>query len=139
MRNIYIVSHTHWDREWYRSFQLFRLKLVHLVDGLLNLLDKDPHFKYFMLDGQTIVLDDYLAMRPDNEALLRKHIQKGRIVIGPWHILPDMFLVGPESHIRNLLEGDRTARRFGPKMMVGYIPDPLDIPARFRKSCAASG
>jgi alpha-mannosidase len=130
MRNIYIVSHTHWDREWYRSFQLFRLKLVHLVDGLLNLLDKDPHFKYFMLDGQTIVLDDYLAMRPDNEALLRKHIQKGRIVIGPWHILPDMFLVGPESHIRNLLLGDQTARRFGPKMMVGYIPDPFGHPGQ---------
>jgi mannosylglycerate hydrolase len=130
MRNIHIVSHTHWDREWYRSFQLFRLKLVHLVDGLLDLLDKDPHFKYFMLDGQTIVLDDYLAMRPDNEALLRKHIQKGRIVIGPWHILPDMFLVGPESHIRNLLLGDQTACRFGPKMLVGYIPDPFGQPGQ---------
>jgi alpha-mannosidase len=100
------------------------------VDGLLDLLDKDPHFKYFMLDGQTIVLDDYLAMRPGKEALLRKHIQKGRIVIGPWHILPDMFLVGPESHIRNLLLGDQTARRFGPKMMVGYIPDPFGHPGQ---------
>jgi len=130
MRNIYIVSHTHWDREWYRSFQSFRLKLVHLVDGLLDLLEKDPHFKYFMLDGQTIVLDDYLAMRPEQAALLRKHIQKGRILIGPWHILPDMFLVGPEAHIRNLLQGDRTARRFGPKMMVGYIPDPFGHPGQ---------
>ena len=86
MRNIHIVSHTHWDREWYRSFQSFRLKLVHLVDGLLDLLEKDPHFKYFMLDGQTIVLDDYLAMRPEKEVLLRKHIQKGRIVIGSCQI-----------------------------------------------------
>jgi alpha-mannosidase len=130
MRSIYVVSHTHWDREWYRSFQSFRLKLVHLVDGLLDLLEKDPNFKTFMLDGQTIVLDDYLAMRPEKEDLLRKHIQKGRIVIGPWHILPDMFLVGPEAHIRNLLQGDQTTRHFGPKMLVGYIPDPFGHPGQ---------
>jgi alpha-mannosidase len=130
MRTLHIISHTHWDREWYLPFQSFRLKLVHLVDGLLDLLEKDPQFKYFMLDGQTIVLDDYLAMRPEKEAMLRKHIQKGRIIIGPWHILPDMFLVSPESHIRNLLQGGRTASSFGPKMMVGYIPDPFGHPGQ---------
>ena len=123
MRNLYVISHTHWDREWYRPFQLFRLKLVHLVDEMLDLLQKDREFKYFMLDGQTIVLDDYLAMRPENETILRDYIRKGRILIGPWHILPDMFLVGPEAHIRNLQQGDRTARKFGPKMMIGYMPD----------------
>ena len=123
MRNLYIISHTHWDREWYRPFQVFRLKLVHLIDGMLDILEQDREFKHFMLDGQTIVLDDYLYMRPEKEAILREHIRKGRIVIGPWHILPDMFLVGPEAHIRNLLQGDRTARKFGPKMMIGYMPD----------------
>ncbi len=130
MRNLHIISHTHWDREWYRPFQSFRLKLVHLIDGLLELLEKDPQFKYFMLDGQTIVLDDYLAMRPEKEAVLRQYIQKGRILIGPWHILPDMFLVGFEAHIRNLLQGERTARKFGPKMQVGYIPDPFGHPGQ---------
>ena len=123
MRNLHVVSHTHWDREWYQPFQVFRLRLVHLVDGLLDLLDKDKDFKYFMLDGQTIVLDDYLLMRPEKESVLRDHIRKGRILIGPWHILPDMFLVGPEAHIRNLQQGERTARRFGQKMMIGYMPD----------------
>jgi alpha-mannosidase len=123
MRTIHVVSHTHWDREWYRSFQQFRLRLVHLVDALLDLLEQDKNFKFFMLDGQTIILDDYLSIRPDNEKILRDHIRKGRILIGPWHILPDMFLVSPEAHIRNLLEGDRTARKFGPKMMIGYMPD----------------
>jgi len=123
MRNLHVISHTHWDREWYLPFQLFRLKLIHLVDGMLDILEKDPGFKYFMLDGQTIVLDDYLQMRPEKETVLREHIRKGRVIIGPWHILPDMFLVGPEAHIRNLLQGDRTARKFGPKMMIGYMPD----------------
>ncbi len=123
MRTIDLVSHTHWDREWYRTFQQFRLRLVHLVDGLLDLLATDPDFKHFMLDGQTIVLDDYLQMRPEAEPALRGFIQAGRIVIGPWHILPDMFLVSPEGHIRNLLEGERQARRFGAKMAVGYMPE----------------
>jgi alpha-mannosidase len=123
MNTIHIVSHTHWDREWYLTFQQFRLKLVHLIDGLLDILHDEINYKYFMLDGQTIVLEDYLQMRPEREEEIRRYIQRGRIVIGPWHILPDMFLVSPEAHIRNLLEGDRTSRRFGPKMMVGYMPD----------------
>ena len=130
MRTIHVVSHTHWDREWYQPFQQFRLRLVQLVDGLLDLLATDPDFKYFMLDGQTIVLEDYLAMRPEQEATLREHVRQGRILIGPWHILPDMFLVGPEAHIRNLLQGERTARRFGPRMPVGYIPDPFGHPGQ---------
>ncbi len=130
MRILHIISHTHWDREWYRAFQQLRLSLVHLVDGLLELLETDPDFKHFMLDGQTIILDDYLRIRPEKEAIIRQHVQDGRILIGPWHILPDMFLVGPEAHIRNLLQGERTARRFGPKMGVGYIPDPFGHPAQ---------
>lgn len=125
MRKLHLVSHTHWDREWYRTFQQFRLRLVHLIDSVLDLLDKDRNFKYFMLDGQTIVLEDYLTMRPENENRLRRYIQNGRLAIGPFHILPDEFLVSPEATVRNLLEGDRTCRRFGAKMQVGYIPDPF--------------
>ena len=130
MKTLHVISHTHWDREWYLTFQQFRLKLVHLIDKLFDILAEDPDFKYFMLDGQTIVLDDYLHMRPEMESILRQHIQSGRILIGPWHILPDMFLVSPEAHIRNLLEGARTARKFGPKMPIGYIPDPFGHPGQ---------
>src|SRR5512143_1978299 len=125
MFTIHLVSHTHWDREWYQTFQQFRLRLVHLIDGLLDILDTDPQYKHFMLDGQTIVLEDYLQIRPEREADLHKYVQNGRILIGPWYLMPDEFLVSPEAIIRNLQEGDRVARRFGPKMMVGYIPDPF--------------
>jgi alpha-mannosidase len=125
MRNLHIVSHTHWDREWYRTYQDFRLRLVELVDGLLDILDRDPRFRCFMLDGQTVVLDDYLQLRPENEERIRRYIRRGRLLIGPWHILPDEFLVSPEATIRNLLEGMRTCSRFGPRMPVGYIPDPF--------------
>ncbi len=125
MRTLHLISHTHWDREWYLTFQQFRLKLVHLIDGLLDILEHDKNYRHFMLDGQTIVLDDYLQIRPEREADLRRFIKKRRILIGPWHILPDEFLVSPEATIRNLLQGDRTCRKFGAKMMVGYIPDPF--------------
>ena len=125
MRILHLVSHTHWDREWYLTFQQFRLKLVHLIDNLLTLLDADPNYNHFMLDGQTIVLDDYLLMRPERAEIIRAHVQSERLLIGPWHILPDEFLVSPEATIRNLLQGEQTARQFGPKMMVGYIPDPF--------------
>ena len=130
MKTLHLISHTHWDREWYLTFQQFRLKLVHLIDKLLDILDQDPEFKYFMLDGQTSILDDYLHLRPEKEVILRQHIQAGRILIGPWHILPDMFLVSPEAHIRNLLQGARTAQKFGPKMNIGYIPDPFGHPGQ---------
>lgn len=130
MKTLHIISHTHWDREWYLTFQQFRLKLVRLVDSLLELLETDKDYRHFMLDGQTIVLDDYLQIRPEKRKLIRRYVRKGRIQIGPWHILPDMFLVGPEAHIRNLLQGDRTAGKFGAKMMVGYIPDPFGHPGQ---------
>ncbi|WP_176969664.1 hypothetical protein [Nitrosomonas sp. Nm33] len=123
MKTIHVISHTHWDREWYRTFQQFRLQLVHLVDGLLDMLAKDPNYKYFMLDGQTIVLDDYLLMRSEAEDTLKEHVRNRRILIGPCHILPDMFLASPEAHIHNLLVGEREARKFGQKMMIGYMPD----------------
>ena len=123
MRTLHLISHTHWDREWYLTFQQFRLKLVHLVDSLLDILESDPQYKYFLLDGQTILLEDYLAIRPEREAILRQFIQSGRIIIGPWYVLPDEFLVSPEATIRNLLLGDQTCRRFGPKMHIGYSPD----------------
>jgi mannosylglycerate hydrolase len=124
-KTLTFVSHTHWDREWYQPFEEFRIRLVQLVDRLLNLLDTDPDYAYFMLDGQTIVLDDYLAVRPENEAKLKQYVQAGRIQIGPWYILPDEFLVSGESTVRNLLVGAQMCERFGDRMGVGNIPDPF--------------
>jgi mannosylglycerate hydrolase len=107
------------------TFQQFRLRLVSVIDDLLELLDADPNYRHFTLDGQTILLDDYLYMRPEKAMAIRNHVQSGRLLIGPWYILPDEFLVSPEATIRNLLQGDRVAQRFGSKMKIGYIPDPF--------------
>ncbi len=122
-KTIHVISHTHWDREWYLPFQLFRIRLVDLIDNLLEILDRDPDFRHFHLDGQTIVLQDYLAIRPENEQKLRNYIRQGRILIGPWYQLNDEFLVSGESTIRSLLIGHRISRDFGATMKVGYLPD----------------
>ncbi len=123
---IHLVSHTHWDREWYLSFQQFRLKLVHMLDRLLDLFAADPSYAFFMLDGQTIILEDYLQMRPERESELRNLIASGKISIGPWYTMPDEFLISPEAILRNLLEGSRVAHQFGAQeMKIGYTPDPF--------------
>jgi alpha-mannosidase len=120
---IHIISHTHWDREWYLTYEQFRLRLVGLIDRLLDLLESQPDFEFFHLDGQTIVLEDYLELRPHNEPRLRRLIAAGRILVGPWYDMPDEFLVSGESIVRNLARGHRLARRFGTPMPVGYLPD----------------
>jgi mannosylglycerate hydrolase len=120
-----VVSHTHWDRAWYLPFQSFRYRLVRMVDELINVLEADPNFRAFTLDGQTILLEDYLEIRPDQETRLRNLIQSGRILIGPWYTMPDLFLVSGEAVIRNLQEGRKWCERFGNYMAVGYLPDPF--------------
>lgn len=122
---IHVYAHTHWDREWYRTYERFRMQLVGTVDRILHVLDSDARFATFVLDGQTIVLEDYLQIRPEEEPRLRRLIAAGRIEVGPWHVLPDEFLVSGESFVRNLLEGRRVASRFGKPLSVGYLPDPF--------------
>ena len=118
-RTFVVVSHTHWDREWYRPFEGFRVRLVRMLDNLLDLLDRDPEYRHFVLDGQTIVLDDYLEVRPERRPDVQRLVQAGRLLIGPHYVLPDEFLIGGESWVRDLQIGIRSAREFGPVMMVG--------------------
>jgi alpha-mannosidase len=122
-RHLVIVPHTHWDREWYMPFERFRKRLVQMVDHLLEVLENDRKFTCFELDGQTIVLDDYLAIRPENRRRLEKLIRQERILVGPWYVQPDEFLVSGESLIRNLRLGIQSAKEFGKVSLVGYMPD----------------
>ncbi|MBN1350755.1 hypothetical protein JXJ21_15160 [candidate division KSB1 bacterium] len=119
---MHVISNTHWDREWRYSFQETRMMLVDMLDKVLRLLESDPEFKYFHLDSQTSVVDDYLQIRPENEGRLRTLVQNGRLLIGPWYCLPDQFMVGGEALVRNLLLGHKIASRFGKIMKVGYSP-----------------
>jgi mannosylglycerate hydrolase len=122
-RQVVVVPHTHWDREWYSPFQTFRLRLVDLLDDLLPRLDADPAYRHFLLDGQMAVVDDYLAVRPEAEPVLRRLATSGRLAMGPWYILMDEFLVSGETMVRDLQMGLERAAAFGGAMPVGYLPD----------------
>ena len=126
MKAVGIVPHTHWDREWYAPFQRYRVQLVGLVDDLLDLLEADPSFTRFLLDGQTAVVDDYLAVRPDARAPTpRTGRRAGRLQVGPWMILMDEYMVSGETIVRNLQLGMTRAAALGadPAGSVGYLPD----------------
>ena len=126
-----VVPHTHWDREWYLPFEVFRLRLGSVVDGVLDTLERDPSFTSFTLDGQAMVLDDYLEVRPENEGRLQALLDAGRLEVGPSYVLPDEILVGGESLVRNLLLGRRVCRRFGVEPSgAGYLPDSFGHPAQ---------
>lgn len=120
---LHFISHTHWDREWFMSFERFRMRLVELMDRLLDTLDNNPDFRSFHMDGQIIPILDYLEIKPHMEDKVRRYIQEGRIIVGPWYILQDAYLISGESNIRNMLIGLRESRKFGEPVMLGYYPD----------------
>ena len=122
-RKFIVVSHTHWDREWYQPFEAFRARLVRMMDSLIDLFERDPEFKHFVMDGQTVPLDDYLEIRPDRRETIEKLIRDGRLLVGPNYMLPDEFLIGGEAWVRNLQFGIRSARKYGGVMNIGYSPD----------------
>lgn len=121
---LYVVSHTHWDREWYQTFQQYRYRLIRMMDKLIQGLEEDQEYSAFHLDGQTIMLEDYLEIRPENRERLEELIRAGRIIIGPWYVMPDEFLVSGESLIQNLNIGERICKRYGVSAMKnGYVTD----------------
>ena len=120
-----IVSHTHWDRAWYLPFEAFRFRMIEAVDDVLQVLKSDQRFCSFTLDGQAVLIEDYLEIRPEKEGELRELVESGKLSVGPWYTLPDVFLSGGESLIRNLQTGIKLSKRFGNYLKVGYVPDPF--------------
>src|SRR6187455_735690 len=118
---IYVVAHTHWDREWYLPAGRFRQRLVALIDELLDdPSDRSP----FLLDGQAVVLDDYAELRPDRIPVLASALRAGRLEAGPWYVLADELIPSGEALVRNLLTGRRTLARFrATPPPVLYSPD----------------
>ncbi|TFE29410.1 alpha-mannosidase [Cohnella luojiensis] len=122
-RVIHVISHTHWDREWYMPYEAHHVKLIQTMDALLETFESDPEFRSFYLDGQTIVLEDYLQVYPEKRELLQRLCKEEKISAGPWYVLQDEFLTSSEANVRNLQIGHRDASGFGPVSKLGYFPD----------------
>jgi alpha-mannosidase len=124
---VFVVSHTHWDREWYHPAERFRQRLVPLID---ELLDASSEGQRFLLDGQTVVLEDYLDVRPERAAELGAALRDQRLEAGPWFVLADELIPGAEGLVRNLLAGRRTLRSLRAEAPpVLYCPDSFGHPA----------
>ncbi|MBR5308544.1 MAG: hypothetical protein IKU43_07220 [Clostridia bacterium] len=121
-----VLSHTHWDREWYRPFEQFRMRLCDLINNLFAILEQYPDY-IFHLDAQTVVLEDYLEVYPENEEKLKGYIKSGNIIVGPWYVQNDFYLSSGEATVRNLLIGMKTAEKFGKCATVGYTPDQFGL------------
>jgi mannosylglycerate hydrolase len=118
----HIISNTHWDREWRFPFQRNRQMLVDMIDAVLEILESEPDYRAFHLDSQSIVLKDYLEIKPQNKERIIKLTKENRLLHGPWYILPEEFQVGGENLVRNLLIGHKVSNKYGGASKIGYSP-----------------
>jgi hypothetical protein len=124
IKKIYYFSSTHWDREWYSVFQRYRFRLIEVTDGIIDTLLNVDGFPHITFDGQVSALKDYLAIKPENEPVIRELLKSGKLSVGPWYTMPDEFLVSGESLIRNLQLGFVESRSLGAEpMRFGYSCD----------------
>ncbi len=123
MKNIHIIPHSHWDREWYMPFEYHRARLTELIDDCLELFENDEDYKSFHLDGHTVLVEDYLEIKPEKEELIKKYVADGRLAVGPWYVLQDEFLTSGEANVRNLIIGMAVAKKLGKVTKIGYFPD----------------
>jgi mannosylglycerate hydrolase len=126
---VFLVPHTHWDREWYEPEPRFRQRLTAMLDRLLAKLEAGGFPGPVLLDGQTILLRDYLEVRPEAESWIRDAVRSGALLLGPWFVLADEVLSSDEALVRNLLLGTRDADTLGGVFSVGYSPDAFGHPA----------
>lgn len=120
---VHITPHMHWDREWYFTTEESRILLVNNMEEILTRLEQDDEYKYYVLDGQTAVLEDYFAVVPENRSRVKALVERGKLIIGPWYTQTDTTIVSGESIVRNLMYGMRDCMAFGEPMKIGYLPD----------------
>src|SRR2546430_13169310 len=125
----HLIPHTHWDREWYLPRAAFQARLVPALDDVLERLTADPGYRSFLLDGQTVLVADYLRARPDREPELKTLVKTGRLQVGPWYVLADELIPSGEALVRNLLLGAADAEQLGGRLDVLYSPDAFGHPA----------
>lgn len=122
MKKFFIIPHTHWDREWHKTYEEYRVRCIDFFDDVIDVLE-NTDFPCFILDGQTSVLRDYLEIKPNNKERIVELVQKGKLKIGPWYVQPDEFIPSLESLIKNLLISKNIANEFGDEMKIGHLPD----------------
>ncbi|GBF23195.1 mannosylglycerate hydrolase [Candidatus Gastranaerophilus sp. (ex Termes propinquus)] len=121
-KTVYAYLHTHWDREWYRDKEEFNLRLLEVVDEILQELESG-RAPCFYFDGQTSALEDYLKFRPEKLGAIKQLIAEKKLFIGPFFVSADSFLTSRLSLEKNLEIGLEYARSLGQNEFIGYMSD----------------
>lgn len=124
---VHLTPHMHWDREWYFTTEASRILLVNNMAEILDRLENDADYPFYVMDGQTAILEDYFAVCPENRPRVKALARAGKLIIGPWYTQTDTMVVSGESILRNLLYGMRDCREFGEPMKIGYLPDSFSM------------
>jgi mannosylglycerate hydrolase len=135
----HLIPHVHWDREWHLTRAALHARLLTVLDDLLDQLDANPGYRSFLLDGQSIVLEDYARARPERVAAIRNLVRAGRLQVGPWYVLADELIPSGESLVRNLTLGATDAAQWGGRLDVLYSPDAFGHPACWPELARGSG
>lgn len=122
-RKVHVVPHSHWDREWYFTTSRSKVYLMKDLKDVLDTLESNPDFKYFMIDAQGSLLDDYIKWMPQDKDRITKLVKEKKLVIGPWYTQTDQLVISGESIVRNMYYGMKRCETFGGYMNVGYVPD----------------
>lgn len=122
-KQVHVVPHMHWDREWYFTAEESKILLMNNMEEIMSRLENDDDYPTYTLDGQTAILEDYFSIMPQNRERVKRLVEQGRLIIGPWYTQTDEMVVGQESIVRNLLYGHKDCEEFGRVMKIGYLPD----------------
>lgn len=138
MKKIHMISHTHWDREWYFTTLDTQVLALKSFREIFKALEGNNNLKYH-LDGQSSILEDYLNLRPEDSEIARTLIEEKRLFVGPWYTQPDLFNINCESIFRNLKYGKTYAENMGHSMNILYLPDTFGSNAQIPQIAKAHG
>ena len=124
---VHITPHMHWDREWYFTTEESRILLLNNMEEIMTRLETDPDYKYYVLDGQTALLEDYFAIKPEHKERVKALVQADKLIVGPWYSQTDTMQVSGESIVRNMMYGLRDCLELGNPMRIGYLPDSFSM------------
>ncbi len=123
VKKVFVVPHTHWDREWFFTSDQAKVYLLKDLKDVLDHLEASGQYGSFLLDGQSSLIEDYLNWRPQERNRVEKLVKEKKLILGPWYTQTDQYLASGESIINNLRIGMKQSDELGGHMNVAYVPD----------------
>lgn len=123
VKKVFVVPHTHWDREWFFTSDQAKVYLLKDLKDVLDHLEDSGQYGSFLLDGQSSLIEDYLNWRPQERKRVEKLVKEKKLILGPWYTQTDQYLASGESIINNLRIGMKQSDELGGHMNIAYVPD----------------